>query len=225
METIKLKSPIDGSIYAERPVASDQAVNAAVERAKAAQADWARVPMAERGGYMLAMLEALVAMNDEIVPELAWQMGRPMRYGGEFGGVKERTQIHGRDRRARAGAGHGLQSEGRLPPLRQEGPAGRGDGHRAVELSLSHRGQHHRAGADRRQRGDPQARGADAAGRRAIRQGLREGRPAEGRVPEHRHEPRARPKGCSGPARSTMSISPARSPAGAPSRRRRPAPS
>ena len=37
------------------------------------------------------MLEALVAMNDEIVPELAWQMGRPMRYGGEFGGVKERT--------------------------------------------------------------------------------------------------------------------------------------
>ena len=30
-------------------------------------------------------------MNDEIVPELAWQMGRPVRYGGEFGGVKERA--------------------------------------------------------------------------------------------------------------------------------------
>jgi len=91
-ETVKIKSPVDGSIYAERPVATDQAVNAAVERAKAAQAKWVDVPVAERCKYMLAMLEALVGMTDEIVPELAWQMGRPVRYGGEFGGVKERVQ-------------------------------------------------------------------------------------------------------------------------------------
>lgn len=91
-ETIKLKSPIDGSIYAERPVATDQAVNAAVERARAAQAAWAETPIAERGKYLLAFLEALLAMNDEIVPELAWQMGRPTRYGGEKGGVEERTR-------------------------------------------------------------------------------------------------------------------------------------
>ncbi len=92
MEIIKLISPIDGSIYIERPVASDQAINAAVERARAAQVDWAQTPIAERGKYLLAMLEALVAMNDEIVPELAWQMGRPTRYGGEKGGVEERTR-------------------------------------------------------------------------------------------------------------------------------------
>jgi acyl-CoA reductase-like NAD-dependent aldehyde dehydrogenase len=91
METVKIKSPIDGSIYAERPVATDQAISAAVERAKATQVEWAETAIAERGKYMLAMLEALVAMSDEIVPELAWQMGRPTRYGGEFGGVKERT--------------------------------------------------------------------------------------------------------------------------------------
>ena len=91
-ETVKLTSPIDGSIYVERPVASDQAINAAVERARAAQASWAGTPVAERGRYLLAMLEALVAMNDEIVPELAWQMGRPTRYGGEKGGVEERTR-------------------------------------------------------------------------------------------------------------------------------------
>ena len=89
-ETIKIKSPIDGSVYAERPVATDAQVNAAVERAKAAQADWAQAPIAERCRYMLAMLEALTAMSDEIVTELAWQMGRPVRYGGELGGVKER---------------------------------------------------------------------------------------------------------------------------------------
>ena len=91
METVKLISPIDGSVYAERPVAEDKAVNAAVEKARAAQADWARLPIAERCRYMLAMLEALVGMSDEIVPELAHMMGRPVRYGGEFGGVKERV--------------------------------------------------------------------------------------------------------------------------------------
>ena len=90
-ETVKIKSPIDGSIYVERPIASDQAVNAAVERARTAQADWARVPVAERAAYMLKMLEALVGMSDEIVPELAHMMGRPVRYGGEFGGVRERA--------------------------------------------------------------------------------------------------------------------------------------
>lgn len=90
-ETVKLISPIDGSICAERPVATDQAINAAVERAKAAQEVWAETPIVERGKYMLAMLEALVAISDEIVPEIAWQMGRPVRYGGEFGGVRERT--------------------------------------------------------------------------------------------------------------------------------------
>ncbi|HTV67859.1 MAG TPA: aldehyde dehydrogenase family protein [Rhizobiaceae bacterium] len=90
-ETVKLKSPVDGSIYAELPVLTDQAANAAVERARAAQPGWAALSIGARSKYVLAMLEALVGMSDEIVPELAWQMGRPVRHGGEFGGVKERT--------------------------------------------------------------------------------------------------------------------------------------
>ncbi len=92
MHTIKLKSPVDGSVYAERPVATDQEINAAVERAKAAQQDWAGVEIAQRGKFLLAFLEAMLAMNDEIVTELAWQMGRPVRFGGEKGGVEERTR-------------------------------------------------------------------------------------------------------------------------------------
>lgn len=91
-ETVKLISPVDGSIYIERPVAEDAAIEATISRARAAQADWANVSIAERGKYLLAFLEALLSMNDEIVPELAWQMGRPVRYGGEKGGVEERTR-------------------------------------------------------------------------------------------------------------------------------------
>ena len=91
-ETIRIISPIDGSVYAERPVATDAEVDAAVSAARAAQRAWRSVSIAERGRLVLAALEALLAMNDEIVTELAWQMGRPVRYGGEKGGVEERTR-------------------------------------------------------------------------------------------------------------------------------------
>lgn len=91
-QNVKIISPIDGSVYAERPVADNAEVDAAVGAARAAQAEWKTVPVAERGRYALAFLDALAAMNDDIVTELAWQMGRPVRYGGEKGGVEERVR-------------------------------------------------------------------------------------------------------------------------------------
>jgi acyl-CoA reductase-like NAD-dependent aldehyde dehydrogenase len=36
LETIKLISPIDGSVYAERPIVSDSALDAAVSRLRSA---------------------------------------------------------------------------------------------------------------------------------------------------------------------------------------------
>ena len=91
-DLVKLTSPVDGSIYAERPLTSDAALQAALSRARAAQAEWERVPLPDRAAACLAFLDALLAMNDEIVPELAWQMGRPVRYGGEKRGVEERVR-------------------------------------------------------------------------------------------------------------------------------------
>ena len=41
---------------------------------------------------MLRFLEAMEALNPEIVPELAWQMGRPVRYGGELRSLAERVR-------------------------------------------------------------------------------------------------------------------------------------
>ena len=90
-ETIKCISPIDGSVYAERPVLSPEAAQAAVERARAAQKAWAARSLAERISLVRLGVELIGKMNDEIVPELAWQMGRPVRYGGEFGGFNERA--------------------------------------------------------------------------------------------------------------------------------------
>lgn len=91
-ETVKIISPIDGSIYAERPLASASEIETAVVRAKAARHSWGETTIAERQKILTHFVDALALMNDEIVPELAWQMGRPIRFGGEKRGVEERAR-------------------------------------------------------------------------------------------------------------------------------------
>jgi acyl-CoA reductase-like NAD-dependent aldehyde dehydrogenase len=91
MSSLKLISPVDGSVYAERPVMGVDDAAAAVARSRKAQKDWARRPLAERVALVKAGVARLNEMSDEVVPELAWMMGRPVRYGGEFGGVNERS--------------------------------------------------------------------------------------------------------------------------------------
>ncbi|GAA6179376.1 aldehyde dehydrogenase family protein [Shimia sp. NS0008-38b] len=84
-------SPIDGSVFAERPALSSDEAFAATVSAKVAQKLWAARPLQERVDLVMAGVAAVGAMNDEIVPELAQMMGRPVRYGGEFGGFEERA--------------------------------------------------------------------------------------------------------------------------------------
>ncbi len=74
-----------------RPIASGVEAGAAVARAKSAQKDWATRPLEERIALVRAGVARIGEMNDEIVAELAHQMGRPVRYGGEFGGFSERA--------------------------------------------------------------------------------------------------------------------------------------
>lgn len=90
-QMLKCISPIDGSVFAEREVLTLDAAQEVVARARAAQAVWAARPLAERVERVMAGVAAVGAMNDEIVPELAHMMGRPVRYGGEFGGFNERA--------------------------------------------------------------------------------------------------------------------------------------
>lgn len=90
--TIKIISPIDGRVYAERPVASATDIAAATSKAKSARKTWGALSVRERAAFLNRFLDALLAKNDEIVPELAWQMGRPIRYGGEKRGVEERAR-------------------------------------------------------------------------------------------------------------------------------------
>lgn len=89
--TIKCISPIDGSLYAERETLSMDAATRVVKSARSAQKAWAARSLKERIKLVMDGVANVGAMNDAIVTELAWQMGRPTRYGGEFGGFNERA--------------------------------------------------------------------------------------------------------------------------------------
>ena len=89
-KTVDLISPIDGSVFLTREVLSRDAAFDAATRAKAAQADWAARPVSERIALVRKAGEIIGQQKDRMATELAHQMGRPIRYGGEYGGFNER---------------------------------------------------------------------------------------------------------------------------------------
>ncbi len=91
MAVIKLISPIDGSVYAERETHSVDEIETLISNARDLQKDWAERPIEERASLVMRAIDALEDMNDDVVTEIAHMMGRPVRYGGEIGGVRERA--------------------------------------------------------------------------------------------------------------------------------------
>jgi acyl-CoA reductase-like NAD-dependent aldehyde dehydrogenase len=85
-------SPVNGKEYARRPPTPPAEVDRAIREARAGQGEWARVPLEDRLATMRRFLAEMERLNPEIVPELAWQMGRPVRYGGELRSLIERVE-------------------------------------------------------------------------------------------------------------------------------------
>jgi acyl-CoA reductase-like NAD-dependent aldehyde dehydrogenase len=91
--TQKIVTPVDGSVYAERPLATGPEIDTALARAAAAQKRWKQVSVAERAQICTRFVDAFVAKRDEIALELSWQMGRPVAQApGEVRGFEERAR-------------------------------------------------------------------------------------------------------------------------------------
>ncbi len=90
-QTVKCISPIDGSVYAERPLLDEASAFETAAHARAAQGEWAARPLNERIALVRAAVAEVGKTTDRMAEELAHQMGRPVRYGGEFGGFNERA--------------------------------------------------------------------------------------------------------------------------------------
>jgi acyl-CoA reductase-like NAD-dependent aldehyde dehydrogenase len=74
-------SPVDGRVLVERELATDARIDAVLDRAIAAQRMWRNVPLPERMSLCRRFTDAMEADAAAIGEELAWQMGRPVRYG------------------------------------------------------------------------------------------------------------------------------------------------
>lgn len=86
-------SPIDGSEYVTREQANSEQINLCIETAYAAQKQWRKTPIAERAKICHQMIDQLIKEKADIGKELAWMMGRPIRYGeGEVLGMEERAR-------------------------------------------------------------------------------------------------------------------------------------
>jgi len=90
---LKVISPIDNSIYAERPLAKPADLERALDLARKAQRAWRSVLLADRTHILTRFCDLFEAKRDEIALELTWQMGRPSRYApNEVRGTLERAR-------------------------------------------------------------------------------------------------------------------------------------
>ncbi|MEP7364944.1 MAG: aldehyde dehydrogenase family protein [Acidobacteriota bacterium] len=80
MSTQRTISPVDGRVVAERELASAAQIDASLSHAVAAQKAWRSVALDERIGILTRFVEVMEAKADAIGEEIAWQMGRPVRY-------------------------------------------------------------------------------------------------------------------------------------------------
>ena len=93
MATLKTISPIDGSLYVERPYADNEQIQAVLSKAEQAQAAWRSTPLDERKAICSRAVDAFVANKEIIARELCWQMGRPIRYAAnEVNSFAERSR-------------------------------------------------------------------------------------------------------------------------------------
>jgi len=73
-------TPIDGSVFVERPLATERDIEAALASAVAGQRKWKHVPVGERVAIVRRMVDWCVAHAEIIGKELTQQMGRPIAY-------------------------------------------------------------------------------------------------------------------------------------------------
>ncbi|KAA0696703.1 aldehyde dehydrogenase family protein [Halopseudomonas laoshanensis] len=91
-KTLQTISPIDGSVYVERPLATEEQINEALDLAIKAQRRWKTTPLRERLEVVRQAIAAFSTRESVLAEELCWMMGRPIRYAaGEIKGYVERA--------------------------------------------------------------------------------------------------------------------------------------
>lgn len=73
-------SPVDGSVYVERPLSNANDIDKVLANAQKAQREWEHTKLEERQDICRKAVDYLVERADTLGQEISWQMGRPVQY-------------------------------------------------------------------------------------------------------------------------------------------------
>lgn len=92
-DSLSVISPVNGNVYVERPLATADEIEAALQRARSAGETWRRTSIDERARRLTGFVDAFIADQERISEELTWQMGRPLLQNpNEVRGFEERAR-------------------------------------------------------------------------------------------------------------------------------------
>ena len=73
-------SPINDSVFVERPYAEDAMIEAVLSKAEKAKKGWKASSIKERARACHAVIDYFLNNAEDMATELTWQMGRPLKY-------------------------------------------------------------------------------------------------------------------------------------------------
>jgi len=90
---LRTVSPVDGSVYVERPFDNDAEIQSVIEKANESFGSWRRMTIRERAEICSYAVDFFASKRDRLAEEITWQMGRPIKYSpGEIDGFVERAR-------------------------------------------------------------------------------------------------------------------------------------
>ena len=93
MSIQKTITPIDNSVYIERPLSTQTEIDNVIENSKKSFQSWKNTSIEDRITIINKFIDNLIALKPEVSKEICWQIGRPIsQCGNELRGFEERSR-------------------------------------------------------------------------------------------------------------------------------------
>ena len=93
MSIQKTITPIDNSVYLERPLSTQNEIDDVIENSKKSFQLWKSTSIDDRIKIINKFIDNLIALKPEVSKEICWQIGRPIsQCGNELRGFEERSR-------------------------------------------------------------------------------------------------------------------------------------
>ena len=93
MNMQKTITPINNTLYLERPYSGSSEIDKIISTSSEAFKEWSQTTILERIQVINKFIDNLLNLTDEVKKEICWQMGRPIsQCGSELRGFEERSR-------------------------------------------------------------------------------------------------------------------------------------